>query len=100
TLPLLFMVAPGLWRNICPLATSNQTPRALGLTKALNPPNWLKEYGYVIAIGLFVGFVMLRKVGLDDSGPLSALLLLGAMTGAVAGRVAVKGKKRWGSARH
>ena len=27
-LPLLFMVAPGVWRNICPLATSNQTPRA------------------------------------------------------------------------
>ena len=37
-LPLLFMVAPGVWRNICPLATSNQTPRALGITKALNPP--------------------------------------------------------------
>ena len=29
TLPLLFLVAPGLWRNLCPLAASNQTPRAL-----------------------------------------------------------------------
>ena len=48
-LPLLFMVAPGVWRNICPLATSNQTPRLLGITKGLNPPKWLKEYGYVIA---------------------------------------------------
>jgi nitrite reductase (NADH) large subunit len=95
TLPLLFMVAPGLWRNLCPLATSNQTPRALGLTKALNPPNWLKEYGYVIAISLFVGFVILRKVGLDDSGPLSALLLLGAMTGAFAGGMLLKGKSGW-----
>ena len=28
-LPLLFLVAPGLWRNLCPLAASNQTPRAL-----------------------------------------------------------------------
>src|SRR5581483_420244 len=26
-LPILFFVAPGLWRNICPLAASNQTPR-------------------------------------------------------------------------
>ena len=26
-LPLVFFVAPGLWRNICPLATVNQTPR-------------------------------------------------------------------------
>ena len=94
-LPLLFMVAPGVWRNICPLATSNQTPRALGMTKALNPPNWLKEYGYVIAISLFVGFVLLRKVGLDDNGPLSALLLLGAMTGAFAGGMVLKGKSGW-----
>jgi hypothetical protein len=28
-LPLVFMFAPGLWRNICPLATSNQAPRRL-----------------------------------------------------------------------
>jgi len=61
------MVAPGIWRNICPLAASNQTPRVLGITKALKPPKWLQEYGYVIAITLFVAFVALRKLGLDDS---------------------------------
>ena len=94
-LPLIFMVAPGVWRNICPLATSNQTPRALGLTKALNPPAWLKEYGYVIAITAFTGFVFLRKLGLDDSGPFSALLLLGAMTGAFTGGMLLKGKSGW-----
>ena len=54
TLPLLFLTAPGLWRNLCPLAASNQTPRALKLTKALTAPNWLKEYGYVIAFSLFI----------------------------------------------
>ena len=94
-LPLTFMVAPGLWRNICPLAASNQTPRVLGITKALNPPAWLKEYGYVIAITLFVGFVALRKLGLDDSGPFSALLLLGAMTGGFIGGMFLKGKSGW-----
>ena len=26
---------PGLWRNVCPLSASNQTPRVLGLSKAL-----------------------------------------------------------------
>src|SRR3954449_710959 len=67
-LPLLFLTAPGLWRNLCPLAASNQTPRALKLTKASTAPAWLKEYGYVIAFSLFVTFVVLRKVGLDDSG--------------------------------
>ena len=39
--------------------------------------------------------MILRKVGLDDSGPLSALLLLGAMTGAFAGGMVLKGKSGW-----
>ena len=28
-LPILFFMAPGLWRNICPLAAANQAPRLL-----------------------------------------------------------------------
>ncbi len=94
-LPVTFMVAPGVWRNVCPLATSNQAPRALGLTKALKPPKWLQEYGYVIAVSGFIGFVILRKAGLDKSGPFSALLLLGAMTAAFSGGMVFKGKSGW-----
>jgi hypothetical protein len=26
-LPVLFLVAPGIWRNLCRLAASNQAPR-------------------------------------------------------------------------
>src|SRR4051794_905819 len=94
-LPVLFMVAPGLWRNLCPLAASNQTPRALGITRAATPPAWLKEYGYVIAFSLFIAFVALRRLGLDDSGAWSALLLLGAMGGAFTGGMFLKGKSGW-----
>jgi nitrite reductase (NADH) large subunit len=94
-LPLLWLVAPGLWRNVCPLSASNQTPRVLGLSKALPAPAWLKEYGFVIAAAMFVLFITLRKVGLDDSGPASALLLLGALVGGFAGGVMLKGKSGW-----
>src|SRR5919108_1159140 len=94
-LPVLWLVVPGLWRNICPLSASNQTPRLLGLSKARTAPDWLKEYGFVIAAGLFVLFVSLRKVGLDDSGPASALLLLGALGGGFVGGVLLKGKSGW-----
>src|SRR3954447_19754216 len=94
-LPLLFMVAPGLWRNLCPLAASNQQPRALKLSKALTAPNWLKEYGYVIAFSGFALFVVLRKFGLDKNGAYSALLLLGAMSAAFAGGMFFKGKSGW-----
>src|SRR4051794_20647876 len=95
TLPLLFLTAPGLWRNLCPLAASNQTPRALKITKALTAPDWLKEYGYVIAFSLFILFVILRRFGLDANGAYSALLLLGAMAGAFTGGMFLKGKSGW-----
>ena len=39
-LPILFFVAPGLWRNLCPLAAANQTPRVLGFTRGLTAPAW------------------------------------------------------------
>jgi nitrite reductase (NADH) large subunit len=94
-LPLLWLVAPGLWRNVCPLSSSNQTPRVLGLSKAGTAPAWLTEYGFLIAAGLFVVFVSLRKVGLDDSGPASALLLVAALSGGFVGGVLLKGKSGW-----
>ena len=49
-LPILFFVAPGLWRNICPLAAANQTPRVLGFSRPLTPPEWLRRRGYLIAM--------------------------------------------------
>ena len=42
-LPLVFFVAPGLWRNLCPLSASNQVPRVLRFSLALTPPAWFKE---------------------------------------------------------
>ena len=30
--PLVFLVAPALWRNVCPMASLNQIPRTLGFT--------------------------------------------------------------------
>ena len=68
-LPILFFIAPGLWRNICPLAASNQTPRVWGWTRALGGAGWLKRYGYLISISLFVAFKTLRKVGLRPADP-------------------------------
>src|SRR4051794_29994451 len=95
TLPFLFLTAAGLWRTLCPLAASNQTPRALKLTKAITPPDWLKEYGYVIAFSGFILFVVLRRFGMDDNGAYSALLLLGAMAAAFTGGMFFKGKSGW-----
>ena len=94
-LPIFFFLAPGVWRNICPLASSNQLPRALGFTRAMTPPDWFKRYGYAISISFFFIFVSLRKIGLQTSGLGSGLLLLAAVVGAFTGGVLFKGKSGW-----
>jgi NADPH-dependent 2,4-dienoyl-CoA reductase/sulfur reductase-like enzyme/ferredoxin len=94
-LPFVWLFAPGLWRNVCPLASSNQTPRLLDLSLAKPAPKWLRNYGFLIGATLFVAFISLRRLGLDDNGPASALLLLGAMTGGFIGGVLLKGKSGW-----
>ena len=59
-LPLLWFVAPGLWRNICPLAATNQAPRLFGFTRGLTAPGWFREYAPVAGIVLFIAFGELR----------------------------------------
>ena len=48
----------------------------------------------MIAAGMFIAFVSLRKFGLDDSGPASALLLLFALVGRLHRRHAAEGQER------
>jgi nitrite reductase (NADH) large subunit len=94
-LPILFFTAPGLWRNICPLASSNQAPRVLGFTRALTPPEWLRRYGYVISIVLFFGITSTRIALWNTNGQaLGALLSLTILNAFVAG-IAFKGKSGW-----
>lgn len=94
-LPLLWFLAPGLWRNICPLAATNQTPRVFTFTRALDPPGWLREHGYIVAVAAFFAIVPTRRVLFDSNGTASAVLLLTVLTAAFVGGVLIKGKAGW-----
>jgi NADPH-dependent 2,4-dienoyl-CoA reductase/sulfur reductase-like enzyme/ferredoxin len=94
-LPLVWFVVPGLWRNLCPLAAGNQTPRALGFTRARTVPPWFREYAPVAGMALFVAAVASRPVVFNDSGPASAALILAALVAAFAGGWLFKGKSGW-----
>jgi NADPH-dependent 2,4-dienoyl-CoA reductase/sulfur reductase-like enzyme/ferredoxin len=94
-LPILFFTAPGLWRNICPLAASNQAPRVLGFTRAYTPPDWLRRYGALISIVLFFGITSTRIAFFNTNGAgLSVLLSLTIVNAFIAG-IAFKGKSGW-----
>ena len=76
-LPLLIMVAPGFWRNICPAATLNQiAPRfRIGLKLKLNAT--LRSWCYAFAVVLLFTLILLNLV----SGPVQfgySLQILGA----------------------
>ena len=94
-LPVLFLVAPGLWRNICPMAATNQIPRVFGFGRALNPPDWLRNRGYLIAMALFFGIAGARLAGLDQSGPATGVVLALMIAAAFAGGYVFKGKSGW-----
>ncbi len=94
-LPAVFLIAPGLWRNICPLAATNQIPRVLALGRALNPPDWLRNRGYLVAMALFFGIVGSRLAGLDQSAAATGVVLALVATVAFAGGYVFKGRSGW-----
>ncbi|HEX2916086.1 MAG TPA: FAD-dependent oxidoreductase [Chloroflexia bacterium] len=94
-LPLVFFAAPGLWRNLCPMAALNQTPRLFGFTRGLVLPTRLKEYSYVVGIGMFIVLVLSRKVLLNNSGWAVGLLVLGSLLTAFIMGTIFKGKSGW-----
>ncbi len=93
--PLLFFLAPGFWRNTCPMAALNQVPRLFGFSRSLTLPKWLMEYNYVIGISLLLILIPARKALFNQSGPATALLILGALTLAFLGGLIFKGKSGW-----
>jgi nitrite reductase (NADH) large subunit len=94
-LPVLFLAAPGLWRNICPLAATNQIPRVFGFGRALEPPDWLRNRGYLIAMALFFGIAATRLAGLDQSGAATGIVLALTIAVAFTGGLVFKGKSGW-----
>ncbi len=95
TLPIVWLTLPGLWRNLCPLATSNQVPRVLGFTKGAAAPASMTRFAYVFGIAALLVLVPARKVLFNRSGPATAVLLLVVLGLAFLGGYLLKGKSGW-----
>ncbi len=95
SLPLVLLVMPGLWRNLCPMAALNQLPRMAGFTRGLAHTPRIREYSFVVGIALFFVLVSSRKWLFDASGFASAALVLFGLGGAFLGGLVFKGKSGW-----
>lgn len=73
--PLLLVVSTGLWRNVCPLATTVLLPRHLGLSsKKIMSVKWQGRLGLLAILALYL-IVPLRHAIFNTSGHATAILL-------------------------
>lgn len=94
-LPACFAVAPGLWRQLCPMAFANQIPRMLGFGRALTLPAPLRFWSYIIAISLLVSLVSIRSLWLNQTGWAVGLMCSICLLLAFVGGVFYKGRSGW-----
>jgi hypothetical protein len=86
--PALLVVAPGFWRNVCPMGTVSLLPRHFGLSKRRVLSVAAQGRLVVGALALLLLIVPLRHVILDTNGPaIGAALVLVALLAAVLGAV-------------
>jgi hypothetical protein len=76
--PALVTISPGLWRNICPMATFHMLPQKLGISRNIRMPEWGAATLGVISVILLFIVVPMRRIGLNVDGPLTAIMLLSA----------------------
>jgi hypothetical protein len=77
--PALLVVATGVWRNVCPLATTNLLPRHFNLSKRKTMSVTQQTKLQLIAIIALYTIVPLRHAIFDTNGMATAILLFSAV---------------------
>lgn len=86
--PALFVVGTGVWRNVCPLATTNLLPRHLELSKRKRLT--LTQLGQLnlLAVIILYAIVPLRHALFNNSGMATSILIISmVITGVALGLV-------------
>lgn len=86
--PALIVIAVGIWRNVCPLATVTLLPRHLHLSKRKKMSASLQAKLSLVAVSSLYLIVPLRHAIFNTSGHATAILLtIAAFTGIITGFV-------------
>jgi len=94
-LPGALLIAPGLWRQVCPMAMVNQIPRQFSFSRAKDLPEALRERAFAIAVGLFFVGVALRAPLLNHNGLALAIGLAACLLAPFLGGLLFKGRSGW-----
>lgn len=93
--PLTLLVAPQLWRNLCPIAAVSRVPAGLRREGRRRLGRRANDYAPLIAAVLLFAIVPLRLTIFNDNGPALAVFVLAVLTVALAGAFLYRGKSAW-----
>lgn len=93
--PALLVLAPGLWRNVCPMGTASMLPSHAGLSRRKRISVKWQGRLFVGAVILLLLIVPLRHTMLDTSGLITGIVLLAVALLAMGLGAAFDGKSAW-----
>lgn len=93
--PLLFVLAVGVWRNICPLAMVAMLPHRFGFSKRLRIPLKWQDRLNLVNICLLFLIVPARHLSLNFDGLATAVVLFVLASLALIGGVFFDAKSLW-----
>jgi len=94
-LPALFVLAPGLWRQVCPMAFVNQVPHLIGRPSSRGLPSHARDWAFTIAVGAFIAIVALRVPLLNHNGRVVGAGIISVLVLAFLGGALFKGRSGW-----
>ena len=94
-LPVVFAFAPGLWRQICPMAFLNQLPRTFGLSRGLRLPEGMSRFAYLVSVCAFFVLISLRPMVFNTSAGWTLTLLAVPLGLAALGGFVFAGRSGW-----
>lgn len=74
--PLLLIIAPGVWRNVCPMATFSMLPHRFNVSRRKPLSVKWQAYFFMAAVLLLFLIVPLRHAVLDRYGVVTGVVLL------------------------
>jgi hypothetical protein len=93
--PAIFVLIPGVWRNICPLSVQAQLPKLLGFATRVRFGSRVQAYIQMASLCLLLFFIPLRHLSLNHDAVVTAFVLLGFALMAYLGGSLSLGKSGW-----
>jgi hypothetical protein len=93
--PIILLIAPGFWRNVCPVAYLSQLPQLSGLSFNLQFPVFFRQWAFYIAFVTLFITVLARKFVFNTDAQMLLFLIMSLGVIALITGIVYGGKSGW-----